>query len=140
MITKLSHVTIYVTDQDRAKDFYVGKLGFEVRTDATMGSFRWLTVGPKTQPEVELILMQIKASEMGPKALTPERAGMLRELVEAGVLGAGVFEVDDCRKSYEELKARGVVFATEPKEMPYGIEAVMRDDSGNFFSMTQRKS
>jgi predicted enzyme related to lactoylglutathione lyase len=140
MITKLSHATIYVIDQDRAKDFYVGKLGFEVRTDATMGNFRWLTVGPKTQPEVELVLMKIQPSEMGPMGLTPERAAALRDLVEAGVLGAGVFAVDDCKQTYAELKAKGVVFVTEPKEMPYGIEAVMRDDSGNFFSMTQRKS
>lgn len=140
MITKLSHATIYVIDQDSAKDFYVGKLGFEVRTDATMGKFRWLTVGPKTQPEIELVLMKIQSSDMGPKGLTPERAAALRELVEAGVLGAGVFAVDDCHKTYEELKAKGVVFVTEPKEMPYGIEALMRDDSGNFFSMTQRKS
>src|ERR1044071_2650692 len=110
MITKLSHATVYVLDQDRAKDFYVGKLGFEVRTDATMGSFRWLTVGPKTQPDFELILMKLQPSEMGPMGLTPERAQALRQLVEAGVLGAGVFEVDDCRKTYEELKAKGVVF------------------------------
>jgi predicted enzyme related to lactoylglutathione lyase len=140
MITKLSHATIYVIDHDRAKDFYVGKLGFEVRTDATMGNFRWLTVGPKTQPEMELVLMKIQPREMGPMGLTPERAEALRQLVEAGVLGAGVFEVDDCHKTYAELKAKGVVFVTEPKEMPYGIEALMRDDSGNFFSMTQRKS
>lgn len=140
MITKLSHVTVYVTDHDRAKDFYVGKLGFDVRTDAMMGTFRWLTVGPKTQPDFEIVLMKIQHGDMGPKALTPERIAMLRELVEAGVLGAGVFEVDDCRKTYEELKAKGVEFTSEPKEMPYGIEAMMRDDSGNFFSMTQRKS
>src|ERR1041384_2472120 len=107
MITKLSHATVYVIDHDRAKDFYVGKLGFEVRTDATMGNFRWLTVGPKTQPDVELVLMKIRPGERGPKGLTPERAAMLRELVEAGVLGAGVFEVDDCRKTYAELKEKG---------------------------------
>lgn len=139
MITKLSHSTIYVTDQERAKQFYCGKLGFEVRTDATMGSFRWLTVGPKTQPEIELVLMKIAHMEMGPKNLTPERVEMLRELVEAGVLGAGVFQTDDCKKTYAELKDKGVEFLREPKEMPYGIEAVFRDDSGNFFSLTQRK-
>src|SRR4051812_7502473 len=64
MIQKLSHATVYVIDQDRAKDFYVGKLGFEVRTDATMGPFRWLTVGPKGQPDMEIILMRISAGEM----------------------------------------------------------------------------
>jgi predicted enzyme related to lactoylglutathione lyase len=138
MITKLSHASVYVVDQDRAKDFYCNKLGFEVRTDATMGNFRWLTVGPKTQPELEIVLMKIAPSEMGP-GLTPDQAAALRGLVEAGVLGAGVWTTDDCRKTYAELKERGVQFASEPKEMPYGIEAVFRDDSGNFFSLTQRK-
>jgi predicted enzyme related to lactoylglutathione lyase len=137
MITKLSHATVYVTDQDRAKDFYCDKLGFEVRTDARMGSFRWLTVGPKTQPELELVLMKIAPMEsMG---ITPEHATMLRTLVEAGALGAGVLQTSDCKKTYAELKERGVTFTSEPKEMPYGIEAVFRDDSGNFFSLTQRK-
>jgi predicted enzyme related to lactoylglutathione lyase len=139
MITKLSHATVYVIDHDRAKDFYCNKLGFEVRTDATMGSFRWLTVGPKTQPELELVLMKIQASEMGPPGLTAEHAASLRTLVEAGVLGAGVWLTDDCMKTHAELEARGVEFLRKPKEMPYGIEAVFRDDSGNFFSLTQRK-
>jgi catechol 2,3-dioxygenase-like lactoylglutathione lyase family enzyme len=140
MITRLSHTTVYVTDQDRAKDFYCGKLGFEVRTDATMGAFRWLTVGPKTQPDLELVLMKIAPSDMGPSAVKEEHAAALRMLVEAGVLGAGVWLTDDCRRTYAELKERGVTFASEPKEMPYGIEAVFRDDSGNFFSLTQRKT
>jgi predicted enzyme related to lactoylglutathione lyase len=138
MITKLSHSTVYVVDQDRAKDFYVNKLGFEVRTDATMGEFRWLTVGPKTQPELEVVLMKIAPHDMG-NGLSPDQAASLRKLVEAGVLGAGVWNTDDCRRTYTELKERGVTFASEPKEMPYGIEAVFRDDSGNFFSLTQRK-
>jgi predicted enzyme related to lactoylglutathione lyase len=60
-------------------------------------------------------------------------------LLEAGVLGGGVLATDDCRRDYEELKAKGVVFVREPKEMPYGIEALMRDDSGNFFSLTERR-
>jgi predicted enzyme related to lactoylglutathione lyase len=139
MITKLSHSTIYVIDQDRAKDFYVNKLGFEVRTDATMGNLRWLTVGPKTQPELEIVLMKIQKSEMGPAGMDEDKVAMLRKLVESGVMGAGVFTTDDCKKTYVELKERGVTFSSEPKEMPYGIEAVFRDDSGNFFSLTQRK-
>ena len=71
--------------------------------------------------------------------LNQDQANQLRSLVEAGVLGGGVLETDDCRRDYEELEARGVQFAREPKEMPYGTEALMRDDSGNFFSLTQRR-
>jgi predicted enzyme related to lactoylglutathione lyase len=135
MITKLSHTTVYVTDQERAKAFYADKLGFEVRDDVTMGSFRWLAVAPKTQPDACIVLMPVAASPM----LSPEHAAQLRGLIEAGVLGVGVFQTDDCRRDFEELKGKGVVFVREPKEMPYGIEALMRDDSGNFFSLTQRR-
>jgi catechol 2,3-dioxygenase-like lactoylglutathione lyase family enzyme len=51
MIQKLTHTTIYVLDQERAKAFYTEKLGFEVLQDQTMGTFRWLTVAPKGQSE-----------------------------------------------------------------------------------------
>ncbi len=135
MITKHSHSTVYVTDQDRAKAFYTEKLGFEVRDDARMGAFRWLTVAPKTQPESCIILYGITP---GPW-MTEEHANMLKTLVQAGAIGGGVLECDDIRKEYETLKAKGVEFKSEPKEMPYGIEAVFRDDSGNFWSLGQRR-
>jgi catechol 2,3-dioxygenase-like lactoylglutathione lyase family enzyme len=136
MITKHSHTTLYVTDQDRAKAFYTEKLGFEVRDDARMGDFRWLTVAPKTQPDACIILYALKPSGM----LDAEACDAIRSLLARGVLGGGVLETDDCRRTYEELKAKGVEFLREPKEMPYGIEALFRDDSGNFWSMGQRKS
>ncbi|HZX97281.1 MAG TPA: VOC family protein [Myxococcales bacterium] len=136
MIQKLSHVTVYVTDQDRAKDFYVGTLGFEVRTDATMGPFRWLTVGPKGQPDLELILMKIAPGPMMDEAA----ANQLRALVEKGGLGCGVLETADVRRDYEELSRKGVRFSGPPEERPYGIETVLRDDSGNWFSLCQRPS
>lgn len=135
MITKLSHYTVYVTDQERAKAFYTEKLGFEVRDDVRAGNFRWLTVGPKTQPDARIILFQIAS---GP-VMNEEQAGMLKKLVEAGAIGSGVLDTDDCRRTYEELKAKGVEFVSEPKEMPYGIEAVFKDDSGNYWSMSQRR-
>jgi predicted enzyme related to lactoylglutathione lyase len=135
MITKHSHSTVYVTDQDRAKAFYTEKLGLEVRDDVRMGEFRWLTVGPKTQPDACIVLFLVGAGPM----VSEEQAKQLRGLVEAGVLGGGVLETDDCRRDYEEMTAKGVSFVGEPREMPYGIEALLRDDSGNFFSMTQRR-
>ena len=135
MITKHSHACVYVTDQDRAKAFYTEKLGLEVRDDVRMGDFRWLTVAPKTQPDACIVLMLIAPGPM----LTEEQAGQLRSLIEAGALGGGVFETDDCHRDHAELVARGVEFTREPKDMPYGIEALMRDDSGNFYSFTQRR-
>jgi catechol 2,3-dioxygenase-like lactoylglutathione lyase family enzyme len=136
MITRLSHATIYVLDQDEALKFYRDKLGFEVRADATMDNgFRWLTVGPKTQPDLQIILMALKESPM----FSGEKVGQLRKLVESGSVGIGVLEVDDCQKTYDELKAKGVQFMSEPTDRFYGIECLMRDNSGNWFSVTQRK-
>ncbi len=100
-----------------------------------MGNFRWLTVAPKTQPDACIILMPLQEGPM----MDAEAVKAIKTLLEKGVLGGGVLEVDDCRRTYEELKAKGVSFAREPKEMPYGIEALMRDDSNNFYSMTERR-
>ena len=136
MITRFSHAPIFVRDQDSAYDFYVNKLGFEVRMDATMPTgFRWLTVGPKTQKDLEIILFLIKEGD----DMSAEHASFFRELQDAGKFGCGVFEVDDCRATYDELVAKGVRFKTPPTEEFYGIEALMIDDSGNWFSMTERK-
>ena len=132
MISRLSHATIYVKDQERAKQFYTEKLGFEVRTDATMGDFRWLTVGTKAQPDLEIVLMK-----PGKPMFDDETAKTIFALMDRGALGAGAFETDDCHKTYEELKRRGVEFLSPPKERPYGIEATFKDDSGNWFSLAQ---
>jgi predicted enzyme related to lactoylglutathione lyase len=132
MISRLSHATIYVKDQQRAKQFYTEKLGFEVRTDQTMGDFRWITVGPKTQPDLEIVLMK-----PGAPMWDAETTQKIFDLMDRGAMGAGVFETDDCHKTYEELKKRGVEFLSPPKERPYGVEATFKDDSGNWFSLTQ---
>lgn len=134
MIQRLSHTNLYVLDQERAKAFYTEKLGFEVRSDLTMGAFRWLTVGPKGQPDLEMVLMPIAPSPFMDEA-SCER---LRGLVAAGALSGGVLATADCRKTYEELTAKGVTFAHPPAERPYGIEALLKDDSGNWFSLVQR--
>ncbi|MEZ4450157.1 MAG: VOC family protein [Nannocystaceae bacterium] len=133
MIKQLSHCTFFVTDQDDAHHFYTEKLGFEVRTDNTLEGFRWLTVGPREQKDLEIVLMAPKAGGMYDEA-TIEK---IRELQRRGVFGAGVFRTDDCHKTYDELKARGVEFTQEPQERPYGIEALFRDPSGNWFSLCQ---
>jgi predicted enzyme related to lactoylglutathione lyase len=135
MIQRISHASVFVLDQERAKAFYTEKLGFEVRTDATLGDFRWLTVSPKGQPDFELVLMALRPSPMMDEATVKT----IRGLVEHGKLGAGVLETADCKKTYEELSARGVEFVQPPTERPYGIEALLKDDSGNWFSMTQRR-
>jgi len=144
MIQRMSHSAIFVLDQDVAKDFYVNKLGFEVKMDESMpNGFRWLTVNPKGQPDLEIILMKVAPSpteyENGQK-IQQKDVATIAELMKKGAFGAGVFETADCRKTYEELKAKGVEFLSPPKEQFYGVEAVFRDPFGNWFSMTQPKN
>ncbi|TQK52705.1 catechol 2,3-dioxygenase-like lactoylglutathione lyase family enzyme [Streptomyces sp. SLBN-118] len=136
MIKGLAISTVWVLDQDRAKEFYTEKLGLEVRTDMTMGDggMRWLTVGAKNQPDVELTLMV-----PGAPAMDPEAAEAMKTLISKGVMGAGVLTTDDVHGDYEKLKARGVEFIQAPQERPYGTEAILRDDSGNWYSFTQRR-
>ena len=137
MIQRQSHSTIYVIDQEEALEFYRDTLGFEVRTDMPMtDDLRWITVSPKGQPDLEIVLMQIAP---GP-AFSDETAEEMKALVRRGTLGIGVFETDDIHGDYERLSKQGVEFASPPREQVYGIEAVVRDNSGNWFSLTQRKT
>jgi len=130
------HVALVVRDYDEALDFYVGKLGMEVRSDMAMpgGSYRWLTIAPKGQ-DIEIILMKLDAVP----SLGPGDAEAIRGLQKRGAISAGVLATDDCRRSYEELSAKGVEFMSPPKEEFYAIEALFKDPFGNWFSMTQRK-
>jgi catechol 2,3-dioxygenase-like lactoylglutathione lyase family enzyme len=135
MIQRISHTGIYVFDQDAARDFYVNALGFELRIDSTMDNgYRWLTVGPKAQPDLQLILQKVDNP-----FINPEVVGMLRSLLERGVMSGGVLQTADCRKTYEELRAKGVQFTQEPTERFYGVEALMKDNSGNWYSLTEPK-
>lgn len=134
MITSLSHYTIFVLDQAKAKEFYVDKLGFNVHTDMSMDNgFRWLTVTAPAQPDVEIVLAD--ATRPSPM-FTDEQRAMVKTLLEQNAMGCGVMNTPDCRKTYEELLAKGVEFKDEPKEQFYGVECIMLDGCGNWFSVT----
>ncbi len=134
MITNVSLVTVYCLDQNLARDFYVNVLGFEAGTDVTMGEgFRWVTVKHPSQPELEVTLMT-----PGPP-LEPEMADMIRRQLEKGQMGGLGLTVDDCHKTFTELSAKGVIFIQEPADRPYGVEAVMRDNSGNWLVLVEPK-
>lgn len=134
MITKLSHVCVYVLDQNSAHDFYTNKLGFKVVTDAPMGpDARWLTVCPPEQPDLEITLFPVKGANM----FTPETAELMADLVKKGTFGAAVFTCNDLLATYEEMKERGVHFKKAPTREFYGFEALFVDDSGNWFSLSE---
>ena len=135
MIDEMSHVGVWVHDQDEAKAFYTEKLGFETREDATLedfGGYRWLTVGPPGQPGLNLIL-----SRPGPPAVDPEAAEQVLALVSKGAMGGGIFRTKDCRATCKELEARGLELAQQPVERFYGIDATFRDPSGNLWRIVQ---
>jgi catechol 2,3-dioxygenase-like lactoylglutathione lyase family enzyme len=135
MILNVSLVTVYCLDQDATRDFYVEHLGFEARTDVTMGEgFRWVTIGHPSQPELDVTLMK-----PGPP-LTQEAADFYRGQLEAGQMGGLGLTVDDCRKTYEALSAKGITFLQEPSDRPYGVEAVMRDNAGNWLVLVEPKA
>lgn len=137
MITKISHTSLFVTDQDKAYDFYVNKLGFTVHTDVKMeNGFRWLTLTTPEQPDLEIAILTPLHEVM---SYDEETKNAFKTLLEKNALGAGVLYTPDCRATYEELKSKGVVFKSEPREQFYGIEAIITDSCGNWFSMTQPK-
>jgi uncharacterized glyoxalase superfamily protein PhnB len=108
----------------------------EVRSDVSfpeMGEFRWLTVAPRGQDDVAIVLMPIP----GPPIMDTETAGQVRDLMAKGFAGTVFLATDDCQKSYEDLKARGVEFTEAPEQRPYGIDSGFRDPSGNSIRLTQ---
>lgn len=135
MITGISIVSVWVLDQDAAKDFYTTRMGFELTNDIQLeNGMRWLTVRPAGSTQ-ELLLMDPSHS-----MLDSETAEQLRALIAKGALTPGVMATNDCFADYQALAGRGVTFTQEPADRPYGVEAVLRDDSGNWYSFTQRKT
>jgi catechol 2,3-dioxygenase-like lactoylglutathione lyase family enzyme len=133
---RIANAQVWVHDQDAALRFYTQRLGMEVRADVTLpelGGFRWLAVGPPGQEDFALVLMAIP----GPPVIDAETADQIRTLMAKGFAGTVFLTTDDCRAAYEELRGRGVEFTEPPEERPYGIDAGLRDPSGNSIRLTQ---
>ena len=134
MLTSLGTSQIYVTDQDQALDFYVGKLGMEVREDVDLGFMRWLTV--QVPGDDRGILLEVP----GPPSMSQDTAARVRDLLSKGSTGGHLFfRCDDAHKTYEGLKEKGVEIAEEPVEQPYGIDFGLRDPFGNHIRIAQMK-
>jgi catechol 2,3-dioxygenase-like lactoylglutathione lyase family enzyme len=132
MLKSLLISSIYVLDQDQALDFYVGKLGMEVNTDADLGYMRWLTVNVPGDDR------QVLLEKVGGPYMNEKTTDDVRDLLTKGVTGGHLFfTTDDCRGTYEKLKARGVEFTEEPTERPYGIDCGLRDPFGNSIRFSQ---
>jgi len=133
MLSSINISHVFVSDQDQALDFYVGKLGLEVNDDMDLGFMRWLTVRVPGHPERYILL-----EKPGPPAIDEAAAGQIRELIAKGASGFTIgFTTDDCRGLYKELVAKGVEFTQEPVEQFYGIDMGIRDPFGNHIRIAQ---
>ena len=130
----MSH--IFVLDQDEALEFYVGKLGLEVASDQDLGFMRWLTVQVPGDPDRQILL-----ELPGPPSMDEATGAQVRELVTKGATGFTFgLTTDDCQKTFETLRDRGVEFNQEPTEQPYGVDCGGRDPFGNHFRIVQLAS
>ncbi len=124
MINALGTVCLFVNDQDKAKDFYVNKLGFEVRADEPMGPSRWLSVAPRNAL-TELVLYKVDSNWEHYQQVV-------------GKSQAITFDVTDMDALCRDLKAKGVRFALEPEHQPWGAQAIIQDDEGNRVILVER--
>ncbi len=124
MITKVTHVTVWVKDQDEALKFYRDKLGFKVISDdsTTIPNYRWLTVAPQRQDGLEIALNL---------ATTPE------QLAGVGRQGIFILASTDVHADYAALKAKGVKIQTEVNVNPWGSDFIIEDLYGNDFDVVQ---
>jgi catechol 2,3-dioxygenase-like lactoylglutathione lyase family enzyme len=133
MLNSITISHVWVLDQNEALDFYVGKLGLEIAEDQDLGFMRWLTVRVPGEHGRRILL-----ERPGPPAMDEATADQVRELITKGATGFTVgFTTDDCQKTYETLKARGVEFTQEPTEREYGTDIGLRDPFGNHLRIVQ---
>ena len=126
MISKVGTVSVFVSDQQRAKDFYVNKLGMELRTDAELypgATARWIAVAPQ-DAQTEIILY-----------LPDENWEHYKGTV--GKSQAITLSTSDVQATYDELKAKGVEFVSEPDVQPWGTFATLKDSEGNHILLVQ---
>ncbi len=134
MTKGISVIGLYVHDQDEALDFYTNKLGFQVHADHTNGNYRWLTVKHPNHPGFELGLFLPQEP-----VLDAATAQTMREMVAKGAMPPLVLVVDDCKATYDTLRAKGVEFTQEPIARYGGVDANFRDPSGNAWKMVEGK-
>jgi len=133
MLNSINISHVFVLDQDKALDFYVGKLGLEVSSDIDLGFMRWLTVRVPGDPSRDLLL-----ELPGSPAMDEATAEQVRELVTKGASGFAVgFTTSNCRKTFETLKARDVEITEEPTDHFYGTDIGVRDPFGNHIRIVQ---
>ncbi len=120
--------TIVVPDYDAGIAFYVGQLGFDLRSDTDLGGGkRWVMVAP---PGGQTAILLARATDPAQQAAIGNQTG--------GRVGFFLYS-DDFMTDYTRMKAAGVQFDEEPRHEPYGSVAVWRDPFGNRWDLLQHK-
>ena len=133
----VSNCFLPVDDHDKALEFYRDVLGFEVRNDVGYGDMRWITVGSKTQPDLDIVLQPPLADNGATEA--DRRA--VAELMAKGMFGGLVFTTDDVDAAFENIRAAGAEVMQEPMDQPYGVrDCAFRDPAGNMVRLNQPRS
>ena len=133
MSQKVSHVTLLVRDQEEALQWYTEKLGFEKRADAPFpgnDAYRWVTIGPKDQPDLEIVL---QPPAWGPSGDPESRTQLI------GQIPGWVITTDDCHEMYQTLTARGVEFISPPEDAPWGVSALFKDLYGTVHNLVETR-
>jgi catechol 2,3-dioxygenase-like lactoylglutathione lyase family enzyme len=135
MITNVSIAGVFVKDVDASKAFYTDVLGFVENADITLGDgYRWCAVHHPDHPE-----LMVSLSVPGPPH-SPEMVAAIDRALDEGTMHGLGMNVDDCRRTCAELRAKGVTFIQEPEERPYGVEAIARDNSGNWMVLVEPRA
>ncbi|GAA4595922.1 VOC family protein [Planotetraspora phitsanulokensis] len=130
---KFSSCTLAVHDLNEALGFYCDVLGFEVRDDGPEG-MRWVSVGPPSQPDVQIVL----ESPGAVPGVSPADRQAIADLTAKGLLGRLVFVTDSCDATFEHIEAAGTEVIQEPINQPDGVrDCAFLDPSGNLLRFTQ---
>ncbi|HEU4426277.1 MAG TPA: VOC family protein [Pilimelia sp.] len=134
MDVKLSHTFIPVHDQDEALKFYRDTLGLEVHTDVTVAEYRWLTVNPPAQPDLQIGLELVGSG-------APADRATLQALLAKGSLAGIIFRTSNCDATFEEIRAAGAEVLQEPIDQAYGVrDCAFRDPSGNMIRFSEPRA
>lgn len=117
-IDRFACITIAVKNQEEALKWFIEKLEFQKRVDMPGPGIRFLSVSPRSQPDLQVILA----------SWFPEHVGKNP---------TAVLHTDDCRRTYEELRERGVEFTEAPEQRPFGLQAVFKDLYGNSYALLE---
>jgi catechol 2,3-dioxygenase-like lactoylglutathione lyase family enzyme len=132
MDLSLSHCHITVTDPDASLAFYRDALGLELRNEVNQGGFRWLTLTPPSQPDIEIVLSEARAGR------PPADGEALEVLVTKGSLMGAIFRTADLDTAFEKIRATGAEVMQEPTDQPWGVrDCAFRDPSGNMIRINQ---